>query len=284
MALKFNGRQVNGLLLRLRGVPGFEYAETNKASQRNIFAGQGITDKASGSPAGHLYPSAWIWPQKSGTMTAFRTTVGVATVAATLAAGVNLEASASGSTSINANLTAIAYSPASADGTSTASGTVELLAILSASSSGSSSVSGDAFISQVIVRDGSSTGSSTASADIGALYGIEASSSGSSSASASLFASGIMSGEVTPFTELSPQSLAAAVWAASVTENIDSGTMGRLLYNAGGGASPEIIAAAVWETLASSQTDPGSMAVLIKDIEVELAKRLKRSDFLALKD
>lgn len=47
-----------------------------------------------------------------------------------------------------------------------------------------------------------------------------------------------MEGEWTPFTELSPEGLANAVWGALASANNDAGTMGELLNSAGAAADP----------------------------------------------
>ena len=47
-----------------------------------------------------------------------------------------------------------------------------------------------------------------------------------------------MAGNITPFTELSPQNLASAVWSALATANNEPGTMGEKLNDAGAAANP----------------------------------------------
>jgi hypothetical protein len=47
-----------------------------------------------------------------------------------------------------------------------------------------------------------------------------------------------MSGESSSFTELSPESLARAVWSAVATANDEPGTMGEKLNDAGGASNP----------------------------------------------
>lgn len=90
--------------------------------------------------------------------------------------------------------------------------------------------------------------------------------------------------DVTPFTELSPQTLSKAVWDQLASDNNAAGTMGFLLNNVTtGGVTPEDIASAVWEALAASQNNTGSMGELVNIIKSELDKKLKRNDFLALK-
>lgn len=51
-------------------------------------------------------------------------------------------------------------------------------------------------------------------------------------------ATGNLAGAVTPFTELSPQSLAAAVWNSVATQYDSAGTMGELLNSAGAASDP----------------------------------------------
>jgi len=61
------------------------------------------------------------------------------------------------------------------------------------------------------------------------------------------YAIGHMVGSALPYTELSPQSLANAVWQAQATENNVSGTMGNKLNTASsGGVDLEALAEAVW--------------------------------------
>lgn len=66
-------------------------------------------------------------------------------------------------------------------------------------------------------------------------------------------------GSWSPFTELSPQSLASAVWSAASASNNAAGSMGELLNGAGGGSSPSTVAEAVWAALRSANADAGSM-------------------------
>ena len=61
------------------------------------------------------------------------------------------------------------------------------------------------------------------------------------------YAIGSMVGSALPYTELSPQSLAGAVWSASAGENNQAGTMGNKLNTASsGGVDLEALAEAVW--------------------------------------
>ena len=71
-----------------------------------------------------------------------------------------------------------------------------------------------------------------------------------------------MEGSWTPFTELSPENLATAVWSALAADNNVAGTMGDLLNAAGGGgisgAVIDQIADAVWEKVGSNGAEYGA--------------------------
>ncbi len=283
MALTINQRRIQSSPLRFRGIGGFEYAETNKASMRNIFAGQGVTDKASGTPAGHLYPSAWIWPQKSGSISSFTSAFGTSTASAVLALGLAASGNVTGLSTANGSLTLLAFGNSTVNGTSTATADWSATTALSASTSGTSTVTGTVTSVSVAFIDAAANGTSTASGTIGALIFLTSTAAGSSSATADIFARAFIEGEITPFTPLSPQSLALAVWSANASQNNDPGTMGELLNGAGGGATPSIIADAVWDALISGYTDPGSMGLAVAEIQTELAKKLTKTQFLALK-
>lgn len=210
MSLKINGRNIQSLPLRFRGAVGFEYSETNKASQRNIYASEGITDDASGNPAGHLYPSAWIWPQKSGSITSFKSILGTSTFAGSLVLGLNADSTISSTSSLAATGFATANLVSSISG----SGSV-VTAAAAITLNASASIGGDATVTAAL--SGPATIASTINNNVGTIYGVP-------------FANGVLSASITPFTNLSPQNLAQAVWQASTTTyQTTSGTMGKEL-------------------------------------------------------
>lgn len=276
MALKINGRNIQSLPLRFRGAVGFEYSETNKSSQRNLFASQAITDKASGNPAGHLYPSAWIWPQKSGSITAFKTTFGTSTAVALLALGLGAVGTINGTSTATATGALLANMSATSAGSATATATWSATTALSATAAGTSTATATATAVTIAFIDATAAGTSTATAEWNAKLFGTGTANGVATGTATPTARGFLEGEITPFTELSPENLAAAVWAAEVSQNIDSGSMGRLLYDAGGGASPELIAAAVWDELLTTHNLSGTTGE-------KMNKLLTLSKFLALK-
>lgn len=167
------------------------YARTGAA--RNISAGQGISDDTVGLPMGYLAPGAWLLPQKGGAMSSHNRTTGVATATLTLVSGRNIAGTA--------------------DGAATAAATLQLVVSMVASAAGIASVTGNVFAALGMV--GSSAGSCTASAQKNALGWLSGSSAGSCTATLTRYATGRLYGSITPFTELSPENLAAAVIAAA---------------------------------------------------------------------
>lgn len=95
---------------------------------------------------------------------------------------------------------------------------------------------------------------------------------------------GHLDADITPFTELSPQTLSKAVWDQLAVDNNTPATMGYVLNNVStGGVSPSDIADAVWAALKVNSSDPDSMGELMFEINNEVMKRLKKTDFIALK-
>lgn len=93
---------------------------------------------------------------------------------------------------------------------------------------------------------GAVAGSGVVAGSVDALAHLQAVAAGLSSLSLVPYARGDMSAEISTFTELSPQTLAGAVWNAIASQYVTTGTMGKLLNASGGGSDPETIAAAVW--------------------------------------
>ena len=70
-----------------------------------------------------------------------------------------------------------------------------------------------------------------------------------------------LAGEWTPFTELSPQGLAAAVWNSALAQHQADGTAGRALATASsGGVDLNLLAAAVWGYVSRTLTDSAAGA------------------------
>lgn len=194
---------------------------------------------------------------------------GSSTQSATLDAVGEISTTTSGSSTVSANLASVllAYASISSSGTVSASlgalfgaeailsGTSAISAIIAAALETSATLSGSGVIVSAAVMSlleaaASISGSSTHSADISATGNIISALSGSSSFTGAVTALAILaqtlngSGSVveadlralasltatiTPFTELSPQSLAAFLWNSVADEYNESGTFGERL-------------------------------------------------------
>lgn len=221
-----------------------------RGDRGNGVAGEGITDDKASVPSGHRPPSAWTLARKPGGLSAFvGLDVDVSVADATIAAGRNLD----GSTTIaftvpDAALQLVVSAAGEATITFTASGT--LAGALSAT--------------------GSTTVAFTVStATLGAIVDAVGAATATWSTSATPSAIGHLAGDITPYTELSPQSLASAVWSALSADNNTAATMGRLLNSAGGVSDPDAIAAAVWAAVSRTLTGIADANVKrVNDIEV----------------
>lgn len=185
----------------------------------NQSVGEGIPSKLAGIPSGHLAPSSWVLPYKPGAMSSFTQCVVTVTPGAlNLAAGVNI----SGDTTVT-----ITVNPADGQLIVSAVGSTSITFNLAGDLAGALSASGSAAITFTV--DNATLGA-TVDAIGAALVQF--------SNSATIRATGNLSGDITPFTELSPQSLSAAVWEALASAYNTPGSMGELLNSAGAAADP----------------------------------------------
>lgn len=243
MALIRNGsHQINGLN-RVFGAVGayglrgnFDRNGAFKAFDSGQHAVSGVTNRNS-IPQGARHPVTWKPPTKAGGLASHNEAQGEAGASLALASGRNIATAAEGS--------------------STASATLQLVVSLSGTSSGSASVSGNVVAS--LSGAGNSAGGSTASATVGAIAWAYGTAAGSGSASLTRYATGRLYGSITPYTELSPENLAANVWNAVAATYNDAGTMGNKLNTASsGGVDLSALAAAVWTHVSRTVTDnPG---------------------------
>lgn len=209
--------QTYGATASNNAYPSALWANTARtAALRNISAGQGITDDKVGLPQGGGHPASWMLPQKPGALSSHNRTRGVATATLSLVSGRNIAATA--------------------DGIATASATLQLVVSLSGTADGVATVTGN--VQAALGMEGSAAGSSTVTGTIGALAWAYGEAAGSSTATLTRYATGRLYGSISPFTELSPENLAASVWAATATANNETGTMGEKLNSAGGAADP----------------------------------------------
>jgi hypothetical protein len=215
-----------------------------RGDRMNQSVGEGIPSKLAGIPSGHLAPSSWVLPYKPGAMSSFTNLVVTVTPGLlNLAAGVNI----SGDSTVT-----ITVNPADGQLIVSASGSTSITFNLAGNLAGALSASGSTSFSITVNN-----------ATLGAIVDAVGAALVQFSNSATVRATGNLSGDITPFTELSPQSLSAAVWESLASAYNAPGTMGELLNSAGGGASPATIAAEVWSTPLETLTAEEIMRVLL---------------------
>jgi hypothetical protein len=185
----------------------------------NQSVGEGIPSKLAGVPSGHLAPSSWVLPYKPGAMSSFTNLVVTVTPGAlNLAAGVNI----SGDSTVT-----ITVNPADGQLIVSAVGSTSITFNLAGNLAGALSASGSTSFSITVNN-----------ATLGAIVDAVGAALVQFSNSATVRATGNLSGDITPFTELSPQNLAAAVWQALASAYNTPGSMGELLNSAGAAADP----------------------------------------------
>lgn len=225
MALRFNGQSPVGAAGAYSAFPGRMVGTVSVLAQqtnmiplwlarRNQAAAFG---ELAGVPDGVNHPTSWLMPLQAGRISARSTDITFSTSAAG-----TLGLPASGSTSIT-------FTVPSAD----------LQLVVSASGSTSITFSTSADLAGALAAVGNADISFTVpNATLGAIINAEGNAPITWSLSATPSAIGHLSGDITPFTELSPQSLADAVWSALANAYTASGTMGELLNSAGSAADP----------------------------------------------
>ena len=176
--------------------------------------------KQSGFPTGYGIEersgTAWWMPPKAGGMAAVNTLLGSGTLSASMSKGINIAGGLSGIGSLSAPLTMV----------------VGMVGGLS----GSGAITAALVGSTALV--GALTGTGSLSAALGALSGMVGALSGAGTITADLRGRSWMTADITPVTELSPENLATAVWAAVAAANNDTGSMGEKLNDAGSGSNP----------------------------------------------
>jgi hypothetical protein len=194
----------------------------------NQSVGEGIPSTLAGIPSGHLAPSSWVLPYKPGAMSSFTScVVQFSTSTPTIAAGRNID----GNTTVT-----ITVNPADGQLVVSAVGSTSITFSSAANLAGALSAQGAASFAFAVPN-----------ATLGAIVDAQGSAPITWSLSATPRATGNMVGNITPFTELSPQNLAAAVWSALASAYNDAGTMGEKLNNAAsGGVDYNTLADAVW--------------------------------------
>lgn len=229
------------------GVTGLRSNWNQPGTMRNRFYGENQTANVfsqSSLPHGYTAPYTWVLAPKAGGL---GSNVGIqnsGALTANLAAGKNLESAIACSGDINSASLALVVSMIAAI---SASGTITNAALVSYLN-----------MSASLAASGDLTGSLTA------LGKMIASMSGTGSMSPTMNATANMEADITPFTELSPESLAAAVWNAAAASFNSSGTMGNKLNGAGSAGDP-------WTTDLTSYTTEGTAGKILQDAKKKAA-------------
>jgi hypothetical protein len=203
MALKQNTTILCQLPLRQRGGdPGTLRSMWGRTDLRNQSVGEGITSELAGIPYGHLSPSSWNLPYQGGAMSAFTYVGAQFTVdPLNLAGGV----AATGSSSI----------------TFTVGPSLLQLIVSAVGSSDVTFTVGPATAAAALNGSGSTTflftvGPST----LGAIINLAGTSDVTFTETGTTTAIGVLAGDITPYSTLSPENLAQAVIEASYTTPI----------------------------------------------------------------
>lgn len=183
---------------------------------KNLSAGEGISSQYAAIPSGHLAPSAWALPNKSGYISSRFYAAGSATATASGVLGKNASGTAAGS--------------------ATASGSGELVVSGAGTAAGSSTATGS--LQAALVASGTAAGSSSATATLQGLAEITGTAAGVAGTTATIRADGYMAGlaEVGAAATLTAQDIAAEVWSHAIEAGIPAEGVIRLMAAAMAGA------------------------------------------------
>ena len=220
---------------------------------RNLFAGEGITDDKVSVPVGYRPHYCWIMAQKTGGLgsTARQILGSGATGSVNLAGGLNAVSTLEGSGGIgNAEVALIMFAQALLSGSSEMSAPATAALNMAIELAGSCSVSAEIRYAESKNMIAELMGMSSTSVNMGALVGAEATLSGQGGVCCSTpRADGFMSADIAPATTVASTVIAQAVWNYMASQADNPGSMGEAVLAAGGGLVPpsvEEIAEAIW--------------------------------------
>lgn len=201
------------------------FSRRKAATMQGFYSGNHVvtseTDKSSWNN-GYTPPYSWMLAPKAGGIASSTQIQSTSALTLNLAAGKNLEAAMSGTGNItNAIIDLVVSMVASI----TASGLITDAALV-----------GSLNMTANLAASGNVTGTLRALAHLTAALTAAASMSPQMNATAN------MEADITPFTELSPENLAASVWNSVASAYNEAGTMGEKMNDAGtGGAHPNLL-------------------------------------------
>ncbi len=229
-------------------------------------------DEKVATPPGYLHPMAIVLPKSAGGLGTSSTPYNTGTVSGTLAAGFPVTASLTGTVAVFADLTQLVEVAASlaASGLITNADLTRVFEILADLSASGTVTDADLAVLAVVFGTANLSALGTLTdAQMGAVISMISNISASVSVQANNFATFNLEADITPFTELSPQSLADAVWSAQADENNLVGTMGEKLNDAGAAGNP-------WAANLVDNNNPGTFGAFVQ-------KLLSVAKFLGLK-
>lgn len=238
-----SGRPIGG------AQPAFEAATRFRGDRLNRYVNENWSNKVGDLPSGYGFGGGALVPAlKTGGLSSYQGEAITFSQSGTMISAMTLIGPASFSITGTGGLGLIIT--LSANGTFTFSQTGNVNLTIGLSGSGTWSITPTGALNLLIPVAGSSSFSITSSANLKGYVGL--------------------SGDITPFTELSPQSLAAALLNAPIAEYQESGSVGEAIADAGGAGNP-------WSSTVTGNTDTGTFG------EMVAKKLLKTSQFVALK-
>lgn len=186
------------------------------AGEATVISGASIANK-NGFPVGNLHPNSWVMPIKPGGMGSRYIINGVGAFSGAIAGGKNATATLAGV------------------GALTATGQLVVSAVATIAGVGSISAANLLAVLQAVATI---NGVGALTANRSALANMTGSSAGVGSLTGTRYATGRLEADITPFTELSPTSLAAAVWSALAASYNEAGTMGAKMNSAASAGDP----------------------------------------------
>ena len=190
----------------------------SSGSSRGLFVGWANVPRYAGIPNGYEPPGSWIIPYEGGSLASCNNVTGSGSLTiSSLSQGKNCSATLTGIGAIsNASLSMLIQMAATLLGSCSVTANLKAVTNMTATLAGTSSIT----------------------ASLGVIAFCVSTINGSGSVSGTFTGIANMEADITPFTELSPQNLASAVWEALAADFNNSGTMGEKMNSAASAGDP----------------------------------------------
>lgn len=208
--------------------------------------------RANAVPNGYTNPYCWVMPQNNGGMASFKFLSGTLSSSIDISGGKNAESSLSAYISVTNADMGLIISMAASLSASLSTTNAELAAVLE------------------MIADGLSATGTLTTPILGAIAGITASLSAAGTLTTGSLADspGWLSADILPYTELSPENLAAALLNALLADFNEAGSVGEALNNVGASGNP-------WASALSSNNTSGTFGSHVQ-------KLLKTTTFVGM--